>query len=86
MARVAALDNCFVGELITLTLVKALSLNIEFFISGLTVLGNDRQVEQADIAERSFTELLIQVGFFLIGRVIDPASNFLDTISIEIIK
>jgi len=55
-----------------------MTLNLEYFISGLTVLGNDRAVEQGDIAERSFMELLIEVGFFLVGRVIDPAANFLD--------
>jgi F0F1-type ATP synthase alpha subunit len=86
VARVAALDSAFIGELISLTIVKALALNLEFFISGLTVLGNDRQVEQGDIAERSFTELLIQVGFFLIGRIIDPASNFIDNTSLEVVS
>lgn len=72
------LDATFIGELLILTIVRALSLNLEFLITGLTVLGNDRQVEQGDIAERTFAELLIEVGFFLVGRIIDPAANFLD--------
>jgi F0F1-type ATP synthase alpha subunit len=78
VARVASLDASFIGELILLTLFKALTLNLEYFITGLTVLGNDRAVEQGDIAERSFMELLVEIGFFLVGRVIDPAANFLD--------
>jgi len=78
VARVIALDNTFIGELILLTEVKAVTLNLEFLISGLTVLGNDRNVEQGDIAERIFTELLIEVGFSLIGRIIDAAGNYLD--------
>ena len=78
VARVASMDLTFIGELINLATLKAVTLNLEFFISGLTILGNDRDVEQGDIAERTFMELLINVGFYLIGRVIDPISNFLD--------
>ena len=74
------MDLTFIGELINLALLKAVTLNLEFFISGLTILGSDRDVEQGDIAERTFMELLINVGFYLIGRVIDPISNFLDDI------
>ncbi len=58
--------------------MRGLALNLEFIITGLTVLGNDRLVEQGDIAERSFAEILIEVGFFLVGRIIDPTANFLD--------
>ena len=61
-----------------LSVVRALSLNLEYLITGLTVLGNDRMVEQGDIAERSFTELLIEVGFHLVGRIVDPTAVFLD--------
>ena len=78
VARVLALDLSFIGELLLLLLVRAVTLNLEFLITGLSVLGNDRDVEQADIAERTYAELLIAVGFFLVGRIIDPASNFLD--------
>jgi F0F1-type ATP synthase alpha subunit len=78
VSRVIGIDATFIGELLILTIVRALSLNLEFLITGLTVLGNDRQVEQGDIAERTFAELLIEVGFFLVGRIIDPAANFLD--------
>jgi len=78
VARVSGIDITFIGELITLGALKSVTLNLEFFISGLTILGNDRDVEQGDIAERTFMELLINVGFYLIGRVIDPISNFLD--------
>ena len=78
VSRVVGLDYTFIGELLILTVVRALALNLEFIITGLTVLGNDRLVEQGDIAERSFAEILIEVGFFLVGRIIDPTANFLD--------
>ena len=78
VSRVIALDTSFIGELILLLRVRAVTLNLELLITGLSVLGNDRDVEQGDIAERTLAELLIAVGFFLIGRVIDPAANFLD--------
>jgi F-type H+-transporting ATPase subunit alpha len=78
VARVASLDASFIGELVLLTFFKAITLNLEYDITGLTVLGNDRAVEQGDIVERSFMEILVEIGFFLVGRIIDPAANFLD--------
>lgn len=78
VGRVVGIDWCFVGELLLLSSMRGLALNLEFIITGLTVLGNDRVVEQGDIAERSFAELLVEVGFFLVGRIIDPIANFLD--------
>ena len=77
-ARVIALDQTFIGELLVLSVVRALTLNLENFVTGLSILGNDRNVVQGDVAERTFAELLIEVGFFLVGRIIDPAANFLD--------
>ena len=78
VSRVVGLDYTFIGELLILTVVRALALNLEFIITGLTVLGNDRQVEQGDIVERTYAELVIEIGFFLVGRIIDPVANFVD--------
>lgn len=78
VARVVSLDLTFIGELLILSNVKALTINLEYTISGLSILGNDRDVEQGDIVERTYAELLISVGFFLIGRTIDPVANYLD--------
>lgn len=78
VARVIALDHSFIGELLNVTTTKALTLNLENAVTGLSILGNDRNIVQGDIAERTFAELLIEVGFFLVGRIIDPAANYLD--------
>jgi len=78
VGRVVGLDDSAVGELILLTTVKAVTLNLEFAITGLTVLGNDSDVEQGDLAERTYAELLVSVGFHLIGRIVDAAGNFID--------
>lgn len=78
VAKVLGLGATFIGELLVLSAIRALSLNLEYLLTGLTVLGNDRLVEQGDIAERSFTELLIEVGFHLVGRIVDPTATFLD--------
>jgi F-type H+/Na+-transporting ATPase subunit alpha len=78
VARAISLDFTFIGELIRIKSVSAVTINLEFLISGLSVLGNDREVLQGDIAERSFAELVIEVGFFIVGRIIDPIANFLD--------
>lgn len=78
VSKVIGIDNIFVGELLVLAIIRGLAMNIELVITGLTVLGNDRQVEQGDMVERTFAELLIAVGFYLVGRILDPAGNFLD--------
>jgi F0F1-type ATP synthase alpha subunit len=78
VGQVICLDYSFIGELIYLTQVRSLTLNLDFILTGLSILGNDVDVEQGDLAERSFTELIIEIGFFLVGRVIDPAANYLD--------
>lgn len=78
ICRVAGLENNFMGELLLLSTVSGVTLNLEFLLSGLSVLGNDRDVEQGDVVERSHAELIIEVGYFLIGRVIDPVANFID--------
>ncbi len=78
VAKVLGVDLAFIGELLTIGTIKAMALNIENSVSALTVIGNDRDVLQGDIVERSFAELLIKVGFFIVGRVIDPIANFLD--------
>ena len=78
VARVVAIEHTFIGELIVIASIKAMALNLEDSLTALTILGNDRNVLQGDLAERTFAELLIEVGFYLVGRVIDPAANFLD--------
>jgi len=78
VTRVIGTDFAFIGELMVVSDIRALTLNLENFVTGLSVLGNDRGVIQGDVAERTFAELLIEVGFFLVGRIIDPLANFLD--------
>jgi F0F1-type ATP synthase alpha subunit len=68
----------FIGELLNFDYVRGLALNLENVISSISLLGNDRVVEQGDLVERTFAELLIEIGFFLIGRIIDSAGNYLD--------
>lgn len=78
VARVFGLVFTFIGELLAVVSIKALALNLESIVTGLSILGNDRNVVQGDVAERTFAELLIEVGFFLVGRIIDPVANYLD--------
>ena len=78
VARVVAIEHTFIGELVVIAALKAMALNLEESLTALTILGNDRNVLQGDLAERTWAELLIEVGFYLVGRIIDPAANFLD--------
>lgn len=78
VVRVTSLDLTFIGEQVLLTIIRALTLNLELLISGLVALGNDRNTIEGDITERLFIEVIISVGFSMIGRIIDPVANFID--------
>ena len=73
------IDLSFLGELLDLEgEVSALVITLNEVLTSVTVLGNDLSIEQGDLAERTFAELLIPVGFFLIGRIINPLATYLD--------
>src|SRR5439155_14519193 len=59
VGRVIGLETLFMGELVDFSEVRAMTLNSERVISGLAVLGTDDAVMQADVAEKTGTELLI---------------------------
>jgi len=78
VARVVGGELTFIGELFRMAFMRAVTLNLEVSMSGLSVIGTDRGVDQSDIAERTYAELLVAVGFFLLGRILDPIGNFID--------
>jgi F-type H+-transporting ATPase subunit alpha len=75
VGRVIGLETLFMGELVNFSEVRAMTLNLERVISGLAVLGTDDAVLQADVAEKTGTELLIPVGLQMLNRAVDPLGN-----------
>src|SRR5690349_19393885 len=79
VARAIKIKKTFIIELALLDcLILGLVITLSKGTTSVTVIGNDRFVEQGDLVERTFAELIILVGFSLLGRVIDPLGNFLD--------
>jgi F0F1-type ATP synthase alpha subunit len=80
VARAAKIRKAFFCELALIDRqIFSIILTMQDGVTSLTVMGNDRSVEQGDLVERTFSELIICVGFSILGRVIDPLGNFLDS-------
>jgi F-type H+/Na+-transporting ATPase subunit alpha len=79
VGRAIKIKKSFINELSLFDcVIFGLIITLNKGTTNLTIIGNDRFVEQGDFVERTFAELLISVGFSLLGRVIDPVGNFLD--------
>lgn len=78
VSRVSGLETAFIGELVTMDIVKAMVLNLESYEIAISIFGDETQVSEGDLVERFFNEILIEVGYWLVSRVVDPAGNFLD--------
>ena len=79
IVRLIGLEELFQAELVMLlTPLKGLTLNLSEITSDIAILGNDRFIEEGELAERLFVELVISVGFHLVGCVIDGIGNYID--------
>lgn len=79
IARLIGLETIFNGEVVEFDSgVYGIILNLESTAASAAIFSFDDMIQQDDVVERSFTELFIKVSFDLVGRVIDPAGNFLD--------
>jgi F0F1-type ATP synthase alpha subunit len=78
IARLIGLEELFQSELVVLFApLKGLTLNLSELSSDIAILGNDKEVEEGELAERLFLELVILVGFHLIGSTVDAIGNFI---------
>lgn len=79
IARLIGLEELFQSELVILFApLKGLTLNLSELSSDIAILGNDKEVEEGELAERLFLELVILVGFHLIGSTVDAIGNFIN--------
>ena len=79
IARLIGLEELFQAKLVTLLApLKGMTLNLSEITSDIAILGNDKDVEEGELAERLFMELVISVGFHLVGCIIDAIGNFIN--------
>jgi len=55
---------------------STISLYVEYIMAAL--LGAETELNYGDVAYRTYVELLVYVGFNLIGRVVSPICEYLD--------
>src|SRR5436305_1314686 len=80
IARVHGLDNCQSLEMLELPHdVTGLALNLESDNVGVVLFGEWDKIEEGDTVKRSGKLLEIPVGEGLLGRIVDPLGNPLDS-------
>jgi F-type H+/Na+-transporting ATPase subunit alpha len=63
----------------TPTKVVGLVLNLEAFKVSIVVLGDDSEIFPGDFVCRNYVLMNVPTGDYLLGRVVDPLGNFLDS-------
>jgi F-type H+-transporting ATPase subunit alpha len=58
--------------------VKGMALNLETDNVGIVVLGNDREIEEGDIVQRTGSIVDVPIGIGMRGRVIDALGDPID--------
>jgi F-type H+-transporting ATPase subunit alpha len=82
VAKASGLLNVTSGELVIFSKgVKGMVLNLERDSVGIIVLGDDKQISTGDIIVRTARVLDVNVGFSLLGRVVDGLGNAIDGLS-----
>jgi len=90
VVTITGLEKATAGEMIKINvkvssksknsnLVYAMVLNLGQDRVEAIILGDESKVKQGDTVERCYFPVQLSVGFHLLGRVIDPLGNFLDT-------
>ena len=79
IAHVYGLQNVGAGELVEFQNgIRGMVLNLEKKTVGVVIFGNDRDILQGHIVNRTFTLVAVPVGTELCGRVVDALGNPID--------
>ncbi|MDR2888221.1 MAG: F0F1 ATP synthase subunit alpha [Lachnospiraceae bacterium] len=79
IVRIYGLTNCLSGEMLRFENgLYGLAVNLEEENIGCVLLGDDDNVGEGSLVERTGTTLTVPVGNGLIGRVVDALGNPLD--------
>jgi hypothetical protein len=81
IAKVKGLRAVQAGELVQISGIQGMALNLEKHTVGIVLFGNDRKVSQGDQVSRLRAIVNIPVGCALLGRVVDCLGNFIDGLS-----
>jgi len=85
IAYVHGLNKVQAGEIVQFdSKIFGLAVNLEDQITGITILGNDRNICQGDLVECTDSILTIPVSAALKIRVIDSLGNYIDNIDEKI--
>jgi F-type H+/Na+-transporting ATPase subunit alpha len=80
VATVSGLPNVSIDEIVTFpTGVRGLALNLEKKHVDLILLGPDEGIRGGDLAQATGKRLKVPVGKQLLGRILDPLGNPLDS-------
>lgn len=80
IATVSGLPDVSIDEIVTFpTGVEGMALNLEKKHVDLIMLGSEKNIRGGDLVEATGRRLRVPVGFQLLGRVIDPLGNPLDS-------
>jgi len=80
IARIFGLTNVMSGELLEFPSagIKGMALNLEQDNVGAVIFGDDRQIREGDVVNRTGAIVDVPVGKSLLGRVVDALGNPLD--------
>ena len=80
VVRIYGLRNAEAGELLVFdNEMNAIVMNLEEDNVGAVLLGNSEKIKEGDMVRRTHRIASIRVGEGMLGRVIDPLGNPLDT-------
>ncbi len=80
VATVSGLPNVCIDEIVTFpTGVEGMALNLEKKSVDLIMLGSEKGIRGGDLVQATGARLRVPVGAQLLGRIIDPLGNPLDS-------
>lgn len=80
VATVSGLPNVCIDEIVSFpTGVEGMALNLERKHVDLIMLGSEKDIRGGDLVQATGKRLKVPVGSALLGRIIDPLGNPLDT-------
>ena len=85
IAFVVGMTGVAAGELIRIPQannMQGMALNLEFEGVGIVLFGNDQKVSETFLVCRTHKTVYVNVGFFLLGRVLDGLGAAIDNLGV----
>lgn len=79
IARIQGLKNIQSGEMVEFDCkVKGMALNLEAFVVGVVIFGDDREILEGSYVQRTKAIISVPVGSFLLGRTVNALGEPID--------